>query len=743
MTEALQNPPVAIVRVALPVPVPQAFDYLPGPTVPRAGCRVRVPFGRTRRVGIVMDVAPDAGVENRRLKPIGATLDDEPLLDAELLASLRRAADYWCGAIGEVVFGALPLALRDGHPTFGFAEEAWRVTTAGAAARDARTRRGGSAALLEALGGATLSASELDTLLPGWRAAARRLATAGLMERAQLSRGPPRARDGVAPVLNDEQADALATLLPAGNGFHPFVLQGVTGSGKTEIYLRLTERALQQGRQALWLVPEIGLVPQALRRLRARFDARIAVLHSNLAEGERARAWLDARSGEAAIVLGTRSAVFAPLPRAGLIVVDEEHDTSYKQQEGFRYHARDFALMRAQSLGVPIVLGSATPSLETLANVEAERYTRVRLQRRAHARPPSPVHVLDLRGLKLAHGLSPALLDALDATLARGEQALVFKNRRGYAPVLLCHACGWHAACPRCEKPLTLYRGRRQLLCHHCGHSERAPESCPNCRAAALIPQGQGTERLEEALAARYPAIPVLRIDRESTRQRNAFAKVLDRLADGKPAILVGTQILAKGHDLPNLTTVAIVGVDEGLHSADFHSGERLAQLIVQVAGRAGRADKPGAVWLQTHEPEHPLVVTLLKGGYDAAAALELGQRLASALPPFAHLALLRAESAQRDVLDGFMAAARKAIPHLAGVERTDVQSREHAVRVNGPFAAPMPLRAGRHRAQLLLEAAQRASLRQALAAWQPALQALPQPRGLRWSIDVDPVDLY
>jgi primosomal protein N' (replication factor Y) len=743
MTEALQNPPVAIVRVALPVPVPQAFDYLSGPTVPRAGCRVRVPFGRTRRVGIVMDVAPDAGVENRRLKPIGATLDDEPLLDAELLASLRRAADYWCGAIGEVAFGALPLALRDGHPTFGFAEEAWRVTTAGAAARDARTRRGGSAALLEALGGATLSASELDTLLPGWRAAARRLATAGLMERAQLSRGPPRARDGVAPVLNDEQADALATLLSAGNGFHPFVLQGVTGSGKTEIYLRLTERALQQGRQALWLVPEIGLVPQALRRLRARFDARIAVLHSNLAEGERARAWLDARSGEAAIVLGTRSAVFAPLPRAGLIVVDEEHDTSYKQQEGFRYHARDFALMRAQSLGVPIVLGSATPSLETLANVEAERYTRLRLQHRAHARPPSPVHVLDLRGLKLAHGLSPALLDALDATLARGEQALVFKNRRGYAPVLLCHACGWHAACPRCEKPLTLYRGRRQLLCHHCAHSERAPESCPNCRAAALIPQGQGTERLEEALAARYPAIPVLRIDRESTRQRNAFAKVLDRLADGKPAILVGTQILAKGHDLPNLTTVAIVGVDEGLHSADFHSGERLAQLIVQVAGRAGRADKPGTVWLQTHEPEHPLVVTLLKGGYDAAAALELGQRLASALPPFAHMALLRAESAQRDVLDGFMAAARKAIPHLACVERADVQPREHAVRVNGPFAAPMPLRAGRHRAQLLLEAAQRASLRQALAAWQPALQALPQPRGLRWSIDVDPVDLY
>jgi primosomal protein N' (replication factor Y) len=350
--------------------------------------------------------------------------------------------------------------------------------------------------------------------------------------------------------------------------------------------------------------------------------------------------------------------------------------------------------------------------------------------------------VLDLRGLKLAHGLSPALLDALDATLARGEQALVFKNRRGYAPVLLCHACGWHAACPNCEKPLTLHRGRRQLLCHHCGHSERAPELCPNCVAAALIPQGQGTERLEEALAARYPDIPVLRIDRESTRRRNAFAKLLDRLADGKPAILVGTQILAKGHDLPNLTTVAIVGVDEGLHSADFHSGERLAQLIVQVAGRAGRADKPGAVWLQTHEPGHPLLTTLLKSGYDAAAALELGQRLASGLPPFTHIALLRAESAQRGVLDGFMATARDAIARFVDSRRAD-PDREHVVRLNGPFAAPMPLRAGRHRAQLLLETTQRAALRHALAAWLPQLHALPQSRGLRWSIDVDPVDLY
>jgi primosomal protein N' (replication factor Y) len=688
-----------------------------------------------------MGASTQPGVE--RLKPIGEVLDASPLLDAELLANLCRAADYWCGAIGEVVSGALPLALRDGRATTGFAEAAWRATTAGSAARDAHTRRGSSAALLEMLGDSILSASELDTLLPPWRAAARRLAAAGLIERTQPTRNPPSVREDTAPVLRDEQADALAAILTAGDGFHPFVLQGVTGSGKTEIYLRLTERTLQQGRQALWLVPEIGLVPQALRRLRARFDARIAVLHSNLAEGERARAWLDARSGQAAIVLGTRSAVFAPLPNAGLIIVDEEHDTSYKQQEGFRYHARDFALLRAQARGVPIVLGSATPSLETLANVDAGRYTRLRLRQRVHAHPPSPVHVLDLRGLKLAHGLSPALLEALDATLARGEQALVFKNRRGYAPVLLCHACGWHATCPACEKPLTLYRGRRLLECHHCGHHERVPDACPRCGAQALVPQGQGTERLEEALVERYPGVPVLRVDRDSTRQRDGFSRLFERLAAGGPALLVGTQILAKGHDLPNLTTVAIVGVDEGLHSIDFHAGERLAQLIVQVAGRAGRADKPGSVWLQTHEPEHPFLVTLLRGGYDAAAALELGERLASGLPPFAHLALLRAESPHRDALDGFMAAARDAFLRVLRPQPIGTKHREDAVRINGPFAAPMPLRAGRHRAQMLLESAQRTPLRQALATWRPQLDALPQPRGLRWSIDIDPVDLY
>jgi primosomal protein N' (replication factor Y) len=724
----------AILRVALPVPLPRTFDYLlpGGQSVPQPGARVEVPLGRSHRVGIAIATTAQSDLARERLKPVRRVLDAEPLFTRELFDSLLRAADYWCGAIGEVLFGALPGRLRDDKPFPRDDDEAWSLTVAGRSALDARSRRGASLALLAALIETSLRAGELDALLPNWRATARRLREAGLIETADPParsawRGKPRAA-----ALTQEQRGALEQILKAGDGFRPWLLEGVTGSGKTEVYLELIDSALRNGRQSLVLVPEIGLIPQMLRRLRARFDAPIAVLHSNLAEGDRARAWIAALRGEAAIVLGTRSAAFAPLPKAGLIVIDEEHDSSYKQQDGgFRYHARDFALMRAQALEIPIITGSATPSLETLANVQAGRYARVRLRSRLHARPASPVHVLDLRGLKLQHGMSPALLQALDHCIARGEQALVFRNRRGYAPALLCHACGWHAACPRCERPLTVHRLHARLMCHHCGYTQAWPQHCPNCGTQALAPQGHGTERLEEALQARYPWIPVLRIDRESTRRRDSFEKLLDKLSDGRPAILVGTQMLAKGHDLPNLTTVAIVGVDEGLHSVDFHAGEKLAQLVVQVAGRAGRAEKPGEVWLQTHEPEHPLLTTLLRGGYPAAAAELLDERRASELPPSSHLALLRAEAKVGAALDSVLDDARAAF----AVDDT--------VRLNGPVPAPMPLRASRHRAQLWIESAQRPPLRHALATWLPRLHELPHPRGLRWSVDVDPVDVY
>jgi primosomal protein N' (replication factor Y) len=457
----------------------------------------------------------------------------------------------------------------------------------------------------------------------------------------------------------------------------------------------------------------------------------IEVLHSNLAEGDRARAWLRARNGSARVVLGTRSAVFTPLPQAGLIIVDEEHDASYKQQEGFRYHARDLALVRARAHGVPVVLGSATPSLETLGNVAAGRYQRLVLKGRPGATQSTRVQIVDMRAQRLDHGMSPTLMNAVAACVERGEQALVFRNRRGYAPVLLCYDCGWHADCPRCDRPMTLHAGRRRLICHHCDNTMPVPAACPSCGSANISPQGQGTERLEEALVARFPKVPVVRIDRETTRRRDAFGEILDGLREDKPAILVGTQMLAKGHDLPNLPLVAIVGVDEGLHSVDFRASERLAQLVVQVAGRAGRATKPGSVLLQTHHPDHPMLHSLLRGGYGAVATELLEERRLLELPPFAHQVLLRADALGRAEVDAFLAQA-----HLAIGEPGDL-------RIAGPMPAPMPLRAGRHRGQLIVEAGSRARLHGFLRPWQHALTALPEARKVRWSLDVDPIDLY
>jgi primosomal protein N' (replication factor Y) len=530
-------------------------------------------------------------------------------------------------------------------------------------------------------------------------------------------------------VLNDEQQAAVVAV-GAVEGFAPLLLDGVTGSGKTEVYLQAIADCLGRGRQALVLVPEIGLTPQTLARFRARLGTPVHALHSGLTDNERARVWAAAWRGEARVIVGTRSAVFTPLPDAGLIVVDEEHDASYKQQDGIRYHARDFALVRGKTLGVPVLLGSATPSLETLHNARAGRYTHLRLSRRAgEARPPS-VRVLDVRKRPLQAGLSPELLSSIRHALDAGGQVLVFKNRRGYAPVLLCHDCGWSAQCRRCDAAMTVHAGGRRLQCHHCGARQAVPPACPDCGGLALQPQGVGTERLEELLAKEFVDVPVLRIDKGSTRRRDALEAMLAAFGT-RPGVLVGTQMLAKGHDLPNLTRVAVVGVDEGLFSADFRASEKLAQLLIQVAGRAGRADKPGDVWLQTHHPNHPLLQTLIQGGYHAFADGELMQREAAGFPPFAHLALLRAEAQHAEPPQQFLQAAKTLLAETG-----------FGLDLHGPLPAPMPRRAGYVRAQVLLSAAQRRDLHGALDATLPAIRELPEARRLRWSLDVDPIDL-
>ena len=721
-----------VLRIALPVPLPTLFDYLPpAPGVVAIGSRVLVPFGRSKAVGVVVQSEVPAQVGSARLKRVLRVLDDAPLLDAELMQTLAWAAEYWLGAPGEAYANALPLLLREDKPLPETQEPIWQLTTAGRSALDAGSRRGSSRVLLDALLAGSRSASDLDTALPDWRVAARRLAHAGLIARALPTSSTPFTPQAAKHALHAEQTAAVAAVTEAFGRFQPFLLDGITGSGKTEVYLALIERTLAQGKQALLLVPEIGLAPQTVRRLRDRLGVPVEVLHSNLAEGERARAWLRMRAGEAKVVLGTRSAVFTPLPHAGLIIVDEEHDGAYKQQEGFRYHARDLALLRGRALQVPVLLGSATPSLESLANVEAGRYRALHLRSRPAATHAPQVQIIDMRAQRLEHGLSPALLHAVGDTIARGEQALVFRNRRGYAPVLLCHSCGWHAECPRCEHPLTLHAAWRKLVCHHCDLQAPVPAACPVCGSEELKPQGQGTERLEETLAAHFPQAPVLRIDRETTRRRDAFEHLLGNLAQDAPAILVGTQMLAKGHDLPNLTLVAIVGVDEGLLSVDFRANERLAQLVVQVAGRAGRARKPGRVLLQTHHPDHLLLRTLLAQGYAAAAKELLAERKQTGLPPYGHQVLLRCDAHQRAAIDAFLSEACAALPASNGLQ------------IAGPMPAPMPLRAGRQRGQLLIESSSRRDLHMAVRPWSSQLAQLPSARKVRWSLDVDPIDLY
>jgi primosomal protein N' (replication factor Y) len=723
----------AILRVAVPVPLPTLFDYLPPPGIPAIdiplGTRLVVPFGRGRRVGVLVEMQRGSTLPPERIKPALAVLDKDPLLSEELLASLDWVARYYQYPLGEVLAVALPAGLRRLRPPTASGDGAWMLRPGVCAeARPGST----SAALLSILAGGPLRTPELDARLPNWRSAASHLRRRGLIQHVRLPSAPPLPPVYITPPPRTAEQDAAVQAITDQFGqFAPFLLEGITGSGKTEVYLALAERALAARRQVLLLVPEIGLSPLLLRRLRERTACRIHVLHSDLGEGERTQAWLAAARGEADVILGTRSAIFTPLPRAGLIVVDEEHDPSYKQNEGLRYSARDLAVVRAKALGVPIVLGSATPSLETLANADSGRYRHLQLGSRPGAARVPRFRLVDLRGQHLVDGLAPALLQALGACLARGEQALLFRNRRGYAPVLRCHTCGWHASCARCDKPLTWHRAAARLRCHHCAAEIAAPIRCPQCDSAELGPRGHGTERLEQALRRHFPGVPVVRIDRETTSRRAGVDVLLQRLAPDQPGIYVGTQILAKGHDLPNLTWVGLIGADDGLFSVDFRASERLCQLITQVAGRAGRAHKPGEVWLQTYHPEHPLLRDLLRHGYAYVARELLAERRLAGLPPFAHLALLRAEASSVAQVEGFLAAARAIAGRPVGVECV------------GPMPSPMPRRAGRHRGQLLLRAAERKPLHGFLPGWVAGVRALPEARRVRWSLDVDPLDLY
>jgi primosomal protein N' (replication factor Y) len=742
------------VRVALDHPLPTLFDYrCDASLAPAPGLLVSVPFGKRTVVGLVMEVTAHSDVPADRLKSVESVCNACPPLSEHWLQLAQFGADYYQRGIGEVALPALPQALRDASrwARLFAPEERYRLLAAGRAALpDALPARASAlrrlaAALAEA---ESLPAAEARALHPKAIATLEAWQAEGWVALDVIdASAPPTSHDhagqsATLPTLTDEQSAAVEAIRDA-QGFAPFLLHGVTGSGKTEVYLRALAGLLAANphAQALVLVPEINLTPQFEAAFRARFasmdDTAIVTLHSGLAEGERARNWFAAHAGRARIVLGTRLAVLASLPHLAIIVVDEEHDPAYKQQEGLRYSARDLAIWRAKQLGVPVVLGSATPSLESWWQVDQGRYRRLTLSRRAVAEAALPtVRLIDLederrRGRASVEGLSGPLIAALKSRLERGEQSLVFLNRRGYAPQLACDACGWVAGCPRCSAYVVLHKPERALRCHHCGWESRIPRSCPECGNVDIAPMGRGTQRVEEALANAVPGARVLRIDADSTRRKGSAQVLFSGVHSGEVDILVGTQMIAKGHDFRRVSLVGVLNTDTALFSHDFRASERLFAQLMQVSGRAGRAGLPGEVLVQTRYPRHALYYALARHDYVGFANSTLAERRDAHLPPFVYQAMLRAEGRTLDAALTFLQHAAGALSDIPAASRVTVYDAVPLTIVKVMHV---------HRAQLLIESASRAALQTTLRAWQPTLRALKGV--LRWSIEVDPLDI-
>jgi len=727
----------SILHFAIDTPLRRVFDYLPpsGASELHPGQRAWVPFGKRRVVGVLLSVDNHSDVPASKMRRVADLIDTSPVFDTELLKLLVWAAEYYHHPIGEVIASALPIALRDGAPQFA-TEIHWRLSEQG---RHEPIQVSSRATKLQAL--LSIIGDEQphrDDRLIDHRVALRNLLKRGLVERVEtrtvIESVAPRI-DTPLPVLSSDQQCALQAIVDSLGTFRTLLLYGVTGSGKTEVYLRAIDQVLQRDEQALILVPEIALTPQLVERFHIRFKLPMAVLHSGLSNTERLNAWRAARTGNARIVIGTRSAVFTALAKPGLIIVDEEHDSSYKQQEGFRYSARDLAIVRAQRHGIPVVLGSATPSLETLQRARRNPADLLRLPQRAGIAVPPILKLVDLRHHAANQGLSTPVMQAIRVHLDAGNQVLLYLNRRGYAPVLFCPQCGWSAPCMSCDARMTVHMRQGKLQCHHCGNEQALFTHCPSCNAE-VKPVGQGTERIEETLQALFPDGSIARIDRDSISHKGELHAALDRINSGEANILVGTQMLAKGHHFPNVTLAVILNADQGLFSADFRGSEKLAQSIVQVAGRAGRGDRAGEVLIQTEYPDHPLLQRLLAGGYDAFADAALSERETALWPPFTRLVLIRAETDTTQRAIEILQAARRILHKTS-------QTASRKLQLFGPAPAPMTRRAGVHRAQLLLRATHAAALQRVLSQAVTQIELLPDAKRVRWSIDVDPIELF
>lgn len=737
----------SIVSVAVPVPLRQSFDFIL-PTELHAdlpenplGVRVKVPFGPRKLIGVITGYKEHSDYPLNKLKKVLEVLDDNGLFEPQLWDTLAWLSRYYLAPIGEVIELALPVLLRQGNETMPRATKTWRLSDHGrSSSLDELHRAPLQLAIIRRfMRNSSLSNQDFKESSSGWRAAIASLLEKGWIEELQAPPQLPASavEPTTAPVLNQEQAVAAQGLLAAikAQKFSSTLLHGVTGSGKTEVYFAAIEAVVTQGEQVLLLVPEIGLTPQLVERVMARFECGVVLMHSALNDTERHLAWWHAKQGNAKIVIGTRSAVFSSFQNLGLIIVDEEHDGSFKQQDSVRYQARDVAIYRAKQHQIPIVLGSATPSLESYWNAKQARYQLLRLEHRATDAALPSIELLDLNRQPSVDGLSPAMLSAIAETLQQGKQAMLFLNRRGYAPVLYCKDCRATANCHRCDSNLTLHQRINRMRCHHCGYEGTVIRQCASCSSQNMVEVGEGTQRVEEALAMRFPNARLLRIDRDSTRRKGELETLLEQVRAGEVDIVLGTQLITKGHDFPEMAMVGVLEADQGLYSTDFRASEALFQQIVQVSGRAGRREQLGSVFIQTRFPEHPFFTWVLQHDFNGFAEELLEQRRVANYPPFGNFALLRAESTHQAKALQFLRRAK-----------SDMQATD-GVRVMDAIPAPMERRAGKYRAQLLIVAQQRSMLNAMLVQWLNLLVADPvlkrRSQSVRWSLDIDPLDHY
>lgn len=732
-----------ILKIALDVPLDRLFDYLSDGQNVQIGQRVLVPFGRRSQIGIVMDLADSSEFAIEKLKPVSKVFSDEAPLDAETLRLIKFSADYYQYPFGQALLSALPARLRQIEPAVSRKQYAYQLTELGLTIkieqipkRQLVTRR-----VLSALQTADLlTEADLDAISSSARKAVKQMVIEGWASSQQVQAGlrVMEIPSVIQPALNADQAEAVERIVKESQSFKAWLLHGITGSGKTEVYIRLMQHILQnKDAQVLVLVPEINLTPQLEARFRSRLpDFTLVSLHSNLSESERLHHWQLAQSGAAKIVIGTRLSIFTPLPNLKLIIIDEEHDGSYKQQDSMRYHARDVALVRAKRLKIPVVLGSATPALESWYNAQSNqsqtnKYSLLSLRERAVTAAQLPhIECIDTTKVNLQHGLTPQLITALKLRLVRKEQSLLFINRRGYSPVLLCAACHWIAPCTRCSSRLVVHLGQRKLRCHHCGHEQRIPNQCPSCGDADLHPTGHGTQRLEQTLAQLLPTARIARVDRDSISRKNALVEILDKVHNNEIDILVGTQMLAKGHDFPNLTLVGVIDTDSALHSPDFRASERLFAQLMQVAGRAGRADKAGQVIIQTQFPGHVLFNALRSQNYVTYADAMLQEREQVQFPPYVFTALLRAEANEYSLVQQFLNHAFKLARDL-----------DSKVMVYDPVRPQMERLKGMERGHVLMQSSQRPALQQLLKNMVYQLRGHSVANKVRWAVDVDPLE--